>query len=249
MKFYGLTDIGKKRRNNQDNFSVEFITASIALAVVCDGMGGANGGGEASRLAVISFMDCIHASQAKFLDDKGSIKPEQLEKALIDAVKKANSVIYKKSVSDPNLAGMGTTLVACIIENNRMWAVNVGDSSLYSINNKGGVKISKDHSLVQALVDEGSITAEEAVNHPNRNIILRALGIESSVEADLYRSELDGGYIMLCSDGLSNYITDYEFKQLLNDGTTEEKVHRLIAFANESGGSDNITAVLINLEE
>lgn len=248
MIFHGITDVGQMRNNNQDSFRVCRLENGALLAVVCDGMGGAAGGSLASSAACEAFCDFVLQNEKVLIDADGNLKDKTAKSALISAANKANTAVYKKTLLDSSLAGMGTTLVACLIYKDILMAVNIGDSRIYSISSDIAHRISKDHSYVQALVDEGEITEEEAFSHPKKNIILRAVGIDDSVESDFFVYNADMDYVLLCSDGLTNYIKDNKLGEFFKDGSLEEKVKALVDFANASGGSDNITAVVIDLK-
>ena len=248
MIFYGTTDVGKMRKNNQDSFKICTLKSGAVLAVVCDGMGGAAGGSQASSTACETFCNIVLQNEGVFMDEDGNLKEGVAKNALITAANKANTMVFNMSLKDPSLAGMGTTLVACLIYKNAFMAVNVGDSRIYAIYPDKARRISKDHSYVQALVDEGVITEQEASVHPKKNIILRAVGVDDRVEADFFAMNADMDYVLLCSDGLTNYINDNTLNNFFAEGTTEEKVKTLVSFANASGGSDNITAVVIDLK-
>ena len=255
MEYCGKTDIGKKRNTNQDCFRVHEFTEELLLVVVCDGMGGAHGGETASVLAADAFMDSMcsfvetHMNDDKHLDYVDS----QVHRALRLAAFTANKAVCKRAADEPSLRGMGTTLVGALIVKKEVFAVNVGDSRLYlvSASDSKAQQVTKDHSYVQFLVDIGRLTPEEARTAPNRNIITRAIGDESSAEADIFMLDADEGedtWLLFCSDGLSNYLEDTELADVLtSEETTEGKVDLLIERANLCGGADNITAVVVRL--
>ena len=244
MISYGKTDIGQVRSENQDFFGITEGEDWVS-AVVCDGMGGAAGGSIASELAVCVYTDEL--CKAVSLENEDPNR-QFIKNAMINAVAKANTEVFRRASSDSELVGMGTTLVACFTHGKKTGVVNVGDSRLYGVTSDGLKQITKDHSYVQYLVDMGRITEEEALNHPKRNIILKALGIGSVVEPDFFWIEgFDG--VLLCSDGLINYLDEAEIVRIvLSDATAEEKVKLLIDGANENGGGDNITVVLLMRE-
>lgn len=248
MIFYGKTDVGKKRSNNQDSFKICALESGAVLAVVCDGMGGAAGGSQASSTACETFCNVILQNESALMDENKNLKENTARNALITAANKANTMVFNMSLKDPSLAGMGTTLAACLIYKDIFMAVNVGDSRIYAVYPHIARRVSKDHSYVQALVDEGVISEEEAKDHPKRNIILRAVGVDDHVETDFFSMNADMDYVLLCSDGLTNYIDDRTLDKFFAQGTAEEKVNALVDFANASGGSDNITAVVIDLK-
>lgn len=251
MQFFGISDVGMERSLNEDNFSVD-TADGILVALVCDGMGGANAGEVASRLACKRFIGKIIP---RLREIKESVTDEaelmiKTDRAVYEACEEANSEVYLASKNDERLSGMGTTLTGCMIDGDMLWTFNVGDSRVYHITRDKAEQLTVDHSFVQALVDDGKITPEEAQNHPNRNVILRALGVQSKVECDVSHYNTDGGYYLVCSDGMSNYFDEKEFIRITSsDKSISEKAEDLVAFANSKGGSDNITVVLIDTEK
>ena len=260
MFFYGMTDIGRKRATNQDSFLTRRFCDNVALFVLCDGMGGTNGGNIASGLAATTFADFIENAVSELIGDDGpfvfdlSFSPMEL---MQDAVTAANSAVFKRSRENSELSNMGTTLVCALIINSKMYIANVGDSRLYSCVHGQLEQLTHDHSYVQMLVDMQRITKEEAATHPSRNILTRAVGTESSVEADVTVYDLPKNelYFLLCSDGLYNFLSEENICNIIEspaegdeDDYEEElcsKTKRLIDCANEGGGGDNITAILI----
>lgn len=249
MKCYGKTDIGVKRKNNQDSFAI-LERSEYTLAVVCDGVGGARGGNIASETAVKTFCSEIKSAFARRSPEEYG--EQGIEDLLRQAVSDANTEVYRKAAEDSDLEGMGTTLVAALLCRSGNFAVNVGDSRLYLQDEEGLRPLTKDNTFVQYLLDRGVITPEEALVHPNRNIILRALGGNEEVETDFYRIPLFHR-LLLCSDGLYNMVPTEELQEVLN-GTYSGKrrppgyrarVNELIRRANLNGGQDNITAILL----
>lgn len=206
MKIYGLSDIGKKRRQNQDSFLIDMDEAGRRAAlVVCDGVGGANAGATASELATAAFMSHV-LSRADLDGDE-----LRLEQALSDAARYANVKVYDRSYSDPDCAGMGTTLVGALYLGGRLCVVNVGDSRGYRIDGSGVTQITRDHSFVQQLVDLGQLSPSQARTHPKKNIITKALGGAREIEPDVFLPDAGpGDTILLCSDGLSNLVSEEE---------------------------------------
>lgn len=249
MKCVGKTDIGVKRRNNQDSFAV-VSRGEYTLAVVCDGMGGARGGNIASETAVRAF--CLAVKEAFGEKPSGGFGEQEIEDLLRQAVGDANTEVYRKAVEDSELEGMGTTLVAVLLCKAGNFAINVGDSRLYFQNESGIHQLTKDNSFIQYLLDKGLVTPEEAAVHPNRNIILRALGVNEEVESDLYRIPAYDR-LLLCSDGLYNMLSEEELSAVMDGSYSNKKrppgfrtrLSELIRRANANGGMDNITAVLI----
>ncbi len=251
MKYSGKTDIGLKRKNNQDSYAV-FSKEGYFCAVVCDGMGGANGGNIASGLAVKTFSAIVKkAFSTKNADDFTEAEIKLLMKS---ALEEANRKIYEKSVETEELEGMGTTLVAVISCLCGTFAVNIGDSRLYAQVDGTLKQISKDHSFVQYLLDIEEITPEEAATHPQRNIILRALGVNNDAEGDYFRID-SYERLLLCTDGLFNHVDNKRIGEIISGSyiskppSYKARVEKLIAEANEGGGSDNITAVLLGGEQ
>lgn len=255
MKFYGKTDTGKTRAENQDCFGIYQIFPGLNLCVVCDGMGGAAGGATASREAIDSFADGIREN---ILPDNPEDMPDtsatSLRYALTEAVRLANNSVWELSNSEGSggkLSGMGTTLVAILAaDGGYAYGVNVGDSRMYVIENGKITQISKDHSYVQDLIDMGKLTYEEARKFPMRNVITRAVGIEPEVRADLFPIDVipDGDHrrtFLLCSDGLSGPVGDDEILRIVSlDESLEKRAEMLVDAANNAGGPDNVTAVL-----
>ena len=245
MQFSGFTHKGKVRANNQDSFRI-YEENGIVIAVICDGMGGANAGNVASEIAADSFMEKAKKRIFESGYDNAQLS-SVMDKILIQAVDEANLSVYKKSIADSSLSGMGTTLVGAVFLEDKVYSVNVGDSRIYRYHNKDLEQISHDHSLVQALVDAGNITKEQAKTHPNRNVILRALGIEERVESEIYETDMEDSVFLLCSDGLSNYFNSKLPKKMLDSKKSlEEKANDMIEYAIDKGGADNITVILID---
>ena len=240
MNVFGLTDMGKVRQTNQDSFKIVQMD-DLYLLVVCDGMGGANGGKTASSNAVDAFV----CSAAIKIDAAGGDK-DKYEKALRDAVADANKKVYEMSGESADLAGMGTTLCAALTDSERIWAVSVGDSRIYKFVRGRINQISHDHSYVQALLDSGSITVAESKNHPNKNIITRAVGTQEEVECDSFLMKFDMDGLLLCSDGLTNFVSDSELNKIFKqNNSAEDTAKAYIDAANAAGGGDNITAIVI----
>lgn len=240
MKVWGITDRGSVRKENQDAWAAGLLREDLALAVVCDGMGGALAGNVASTLAVEAFWQEMEAQCAKGC-------PEEPERALRRAVSAGNAQVYLRSRDDADCRGMGTTLVAVLCCGRQAWVVNVGDSRCYLADQESIRQVSRDHSLVEALVDRGEITREEARSHPRKNVITRALGVESVVEADIFAIDCpEDSFLLLCSDGLSNLVTSQELLyELIHGGEPEGCCQRLLELALGRGAPDNVTAVLL----
>ena len=250
MKYGGKTDVGIKRKNNQDSFAV-FSKSGYFCAIVCDGMGGANGGNIASGLAVKTFASYI--KKGFTIKNPDDFNEFEIKRLLRSAVNEANAAVFSKSLTSPELEGMGTTLVAVIGCLCGTFAVNVGDSRLYRQLDGTLQQVSTDHSFVQYLIDKGDLSPEDAVNHPNKNIILRAIGVNEMVEGDYFRID-NYDRILLCTDGLTNHVSDNKISEIISgefsfkSTTLKMRADALINAANEGGGLDNITAVLIGGE-
>ena len=241
MQVWGCTDVGQVRENNQDSFYIEITDDGNALCVVCDGMGGAKAGNVASRLAADSFIE--HSKSVM----RPGIKCENIKEIMCDSLSAANQSVNDMAELDEFYNGMGTTLVAAISAQDDVVIINVGDSRAYLINKEGIERITRDHSVVEDMVEMGELTAEEAKEHPGKNLITRAVGTDENVVGDIYTISAEkGSYILLCTDGLTNLVSDQEILyEVLYGGEASVCCERLIAIANTRGGYDNITAVLL----
>ena len=238
MRIYSATDVGQKRKMNQDYVfaSADPVGNLPNLFVVADGMGGHNAGDYASSHAVSVVVEEIRQDR-----DFNPVK------VIRHAIESANTEIITQAQNDENLRGMGTTMVVATIVGHYAYVANVGDSRLYLVNQQI-LQVTKDHSLVQEMVRMGEINAEQARNHPDKNIITRALGAERTVDIDFFDLKLEpGNVILMCSDGLSNMVEDSQIREIISDTekNLEEKGKILISEANRNGGKDNIAVVLI----
>ena len=241
MEYWGLSDTGKVRAQNQDVYRIEELDRHTVLAVVCDGMGGAKSGNIASRLAIDVFVDEVARSY------KASLTQEQIEQLLVGAVKLANFTVYDQARQFEDFAGMGTTLVAALISGKTVTIVNVGDSRCYHITREDIRRITVDHSLVQMMVDRGDLTAEQARTYPGKNYITRAVGTEPTVESDIFVIRVDrGDAILLSSDGLHNEVEEQEILfEVVHGVNNDNCCQRLLDIANMRGSPDNVTTVLV----
>ena len=242
MEVWSITDVGLVRKENQDACAVcQHEESGHTLCVVCDGMGGAAGGKLASRIAVDTFM----AEMQKVL--RRGMTPEQLREVSSYAVALANRAIRDAAEASVDCRGMGTTLVSAVSCDGGAVISNVGDSRAYHITADGIHRVTKDHSLVERMVDRGDITAEEARHHPNRNLITRALGPDMSALSDEYICPMEpGDFLLLCSDGLVDTVTDQEMLfEVIHGGELDTCLERLLAISKSHGASDNVTAVLM----
>ena len=241
MEYWGLSDIGKVRAQNQDAFRIEQLDRHTILAVVCDGMGGAKSGNIASRLAIDVFVAEVKNSY------KPSMSQEQVSQLLRSALDLANVTVYEQARQFAEFAGMGTTLVAALLCGKNATIINVGDSRCYHITSSDIRQITVDHSVVQMMVDRGELTAEEARNYPGRNLITRAVGTEPTVESDIFAIWVERGEaLLLSSDGLHNEVEDQEILfEVVHGVNNDNCCQRLLDIANMRGSPDNVTTVLV----
>lgn len=242
MNVIGQTHIGLVRENNQDALEYGTLGTSAQYAVVCDGMGGANGGNIASKIAVEVIGSRIRDG---FNENMSAGSVEHL---LDSAMATANIGVYDRAQQQPELAGMGTTVVAVITCHKMAYISHVGDSRLYLWRNGELTAVTRDHSVVQGLIESGQITEEEARSHPRKNYITRALGVVAEESGEYDELELcSGDRLLLCTDGLTNEVTPQEMASILIN-PAEEALEMLMRAALDHGGSDNITAVLIDID-
>ena len=241
MQSWGLTDPGCVRKQNQDAYRIEQLDRNNLLCVVCDGMGGAKSGNIASTLAVEVFVEEIRRTWTSSMDQ------EKTDQMLRSAVKLANFTVFDQAAQFEEFDGMGTTLVAVLIQGKKATIVNVGDSRCYGIDPDGIQQITKDHSLVQLMVDRGELTPEVAKNYPGKNFITRAIGTEPIVLCDVFHWTVSrGDFLLLCSDGLSNVMDDQEILFEVVHGVNKQQCcKRLLKIAKKRGAPDNVTSVLV----
>lgn len=236
MNTWGITHRGAVRAQNQDAYAVQALDDGRVVALVCDGMGGARAGNVASAMAVERFME-------RFLARDGARDQDRMR----EAAAYANQAIFQRAVDDPDCAGMGTTLIAALAGGGEAILLNEGDSRAYHITENGIVQITRDHSLVEDMVERGELTREQARTHPHKNLITRALGAEPVLMADCFQQPLaPGEYLLLCSDGLSNIVTEQEMLyEIIHGGENETCCQRLLDIALRRGAPDNVTVVLV----
>ena len=243
MQFWGVTDPGCVRTQNQDTYQMEQLDRNTLLCVVCDGMGGAKSGNVASALAVDVFVQEVrrvyHAGMTQ----------QEIDQMMEGAVKLANFTVYDQGQQFEEFSGMGTTLVAVLVHNLEMTAVNVGDSRAYCVNRNGIRQVTVDHSVVQMMIDRGELTSEQAKTYPGKNYITRAIGTEAVVLCDLYHMDLErGDCLVLCTDGLSNVMDDQEILFEVVHGVNKQYCcQRLLEIAKNRGAPDNVTGVLVQV--
>lgn len=238
MKTFSMTHVGQRRETNQDYmYTSETAVGNLPnLFLVADGMGGHAAGDYASRFTVEKIVE--------YVKQCGQSEPVA---ALKEAIMYANRLLIEEASADPGKTGMGTTVVAAVVQGDRLYTANVGDSRLYVVNQEQIIQVTRDHSLVEEMVRLGEMDKEDARVHPDKNIITRAIGVFPEVSADFFETVLkDGDIVMLCSDGLTNMVEDAQIKRIiLGQRDIVEKTETLVKTANENGGRDNITVVLI----
>lgn len=243
MRFNIQTDVGRRRNTNQDYAAVFENQTGQLLAVLADGMGGHQAGDVASQMAVSNLGEDWQQTVTE--------TPEKAIQWLIRQFQQENEVINRTGQEQPELLGMGTTLVAAILFPEVFALAHVGDSRAYLLRDGQIRQLTEDHSLVNELVKSGEITQEMAANHPRKNVLTRSIGMPGTVEVDVTTIQWTADdYLLFCSDGLTNMVSDATIAEVVNGpGSLEDKNERLIFLANEAGGSDNITVLLIALGE
>jgi len=245
MEIWGITDSGKVRQHNQDVYQLlSFEDKGVAVLVVCDGMGGANAGDIASELAAASFMEHITTA---IEDSEEYVCKEDIAEMMTDAVLAANFAVFNKSLQDKDLTGMGTTLTAAFSTAGGEIVANIGDSRLYHITKKAITQITRDHSVVEDMIERGEITRNEARRHKNRNLITRALGTGLYEAPDIFYLDLcKDDFILLCSDGLTDVILDSEIQyELISGNSVKESCETLVDMALKRGAPDNVTVAVL----
>lgn len=241
MKICGLTDNGLSRENNQDSMFVsEF--KDLPLFIVADGMGGHNAGDMASSIAVETIKSRFYENKDHLLDK------DDIVKTIKESVCEANKKVYFRSLATPQCSGMGTTLTMAYIFSEYIFIGHIGDSRAYYIN-KRIEQVTEDHSLVNELIKNGSITKEEAIDHPQKNVITKALGTSIDIEVDIQDIRYNSGdALIICSDGLSNMVDENSILDIVKSETdVNSACNRLVNLAKENGGLDNITLIIIKL--
>ena len=240
IKAYAKSDVGKVREMNQDYYYISNSLDEVQLYILADGMGGYNGGEIASKIAVETAKNYIENNFKEIEKDRDSII-----QLLGSSMEYANMVVYEKSQEKPELHGMGTTLEICLIYNNKVYIGHIGDSRIYRIRKEFIRKLTVDHSYVQQLVKDGTITKEEAYNHPKKNMLMKALGCTAYVEPDvMVKGFIKDDILLMSSDGLTNMLKDEEIYNIIKENP-ELASEKLVQKANELGGYDNITVVII----
>ena len=240
MQIWGLTDPGNIRSQNQDAYNIVEFGHDRALMIVCDGMGGAKSGNVASSMAAEAFVAEVRRSQ------RLALSVERVKQILLGALELANKAVYEHAKLGDEYSGMGTTLVAAFLLKNTAVVINVGDSRAYHFSAQGVHQVTRDHSIVELMVQRGELTPEQAKTYPGKNLITRAVGTEPEDEGDLYVQELHkDDCLLLCSDGLSNEMDDQEILFEVVHGMKKSTCcERLLSIAKNRGAPDNVTVVL-----
>lgn len=243
MQYYGKTDIGMHRKENQDRIEIPNEKSKLKLFIVADGMGGANAGGVASQMAIEYVKNTIIDGFEETGYERENIE-ELIRKAIVDA----NKYVYNKSKSNSEYSGMGTTISVALVVKNKVYIGHIGDSRIYRIRKHIMRQLTKDHSYVQELLRNKTITKEEAENHPQKNILLKVLGCEPEIEPDIMvKGFVKDDILLLCSDGLTNMIDKDDIHEMISEGKHNLKntCNDLISRSKTNGGYDNISVILI----
>lgn len=252
MDISGLTDVGKRRETNQDNFCIKKLDERVCFAIVCDGMGGQNGGQLASKIACETIESHLLeiGDELKFQKENPDESVEDIKSMMIRGMSKANLAVHDAASCDENYKGMGTTTILVVIIDDLAYITHIGDSRVYILTDKKLSQITKDHSVVQELVDQGELTKQEALNHPNKNMITRAVGVNLLVDIDYLKIPFEyGNKLLICTDGLTNMVQDFVIENILINNGVQESCSQLIELANKAGGYDNSTVVVIESNE
>ncbi len=237
MIIHSKIDKGIIRHSNQDAFIAGQLSPKISFGIVCDGMGGANAGNVASEIAVKTVSEYLYNSYRE------NMTIDELSRLVASAISSANVQIYERATKNENLRGMGTTIVVAVVLNNEAVISHVGDSRIYLVNDDI-TQLTKDHSIVQSLIESGKITAEDAKVHPRKNVITRALGVEETVIIDTDFININtNDTLLLCTDGLTNFVSVETILSVFKEKDISLVCEKLVELANLGGGGDNITVV------
>lgn len=240
LRVFSKSDVGLVRQSNQDACKNGIFPDQSAWVVVCDGMGGANGGNIASSIAVDKISEQILSSYHDGISDNS------IKNLITSAIFNANLAVHDRARTEAELSGMGTTVVTAIVSRGIAHIAHAGDSRAYLITAEGIRQLTTDHSMVQEMVDNGDITEQQAKKHPQKNIITRALGVEASIQLDYCENEIQpGNFLLICTDGLTNYVDAEQIYQLSKELDGNALTEKLITLAKEGGGSDNITVAIV----
>ncbi len=240
MKIVARTDKGCVRENNQDSYTGGELSGGVAYAIVCDGMGGAAEGAFASSEAVKIIREKICSGY------KSGMSDISIKALLVSALENANKHIYLLSLTDEKYYGMGTTAVAAIVTDSYAYIAHVGDSRAYMISGGEANQLTRDHSVVQRMLENGEITPDEVENHPKKHIITRAIGVDSEIKVDFCQESFSSGSVLLmCSDGLTNFVSAESIVEQTSEGQYFEYAEKLVSLALKNGGGDNVTVVAV----
>ncbi len=240
MRIIARTDPGKVRSSNQDSYAAGEFRNGVAWAVVCDGMGGSVGGNVASSTAVRSISERITTAYRE------NMSSSSIKNLLVTAITNANFEIYDMAAANPELTGMGTTVVAAIMDDANLYVAHAGDSRAYVVTKSSIRQVTRDHSVVQTMLESGEITEAEAARHPSKNLITRALGVDENLRVDFSEESVEPKtLLLLCTDGLTNYVPDEQIHSTILEGRHSDFASTLVDLANENGGGDNITVVAV----
>lgn len=241
MRIVAKTDIGRIRNSNQDSYAAGELPNGVAWAVVCDGMGGTAGGNVASSTAVKIISEKITSLY------RNGMSPLSIKNMLVSAINAANISVYDMSKANEELEGMGTTVVCTVVVDSVAYIAHAGDSRAYAVCDKEVIQLTKDHSVVQELVEKGEITVAQAKHHPNKNLITRALGVDSDIKIDYCEYYINNNdVVILCTDGLTNFVDSEVFENIIENNPYYQIADLLVSKANENGGGDNITVVALS---
>ncbi|NLL63175.1 MAG: Stp1/IreP family PP2C-type Ser/Thr phosphatase [Ruminococcaceae bacterium] len=240
MRILSKTDVGRKRSSNQDSYAAGEFQNGVAWAVVCDGMGGNAGGNIASSTAVKSIAERITSGY------RDKMTSSSIKNLLVAAITNANYEIFDLAKTNEEMVGMGTTVVVAIVTNNAAYIAHAGDSRAYLVSKSKIKQITKDHSLVQDMVEKGEISPDEAKTHPRKNLITRALGVDEEVKVDFTVEDMnEEDVLLICTDGLTNFVDTTDIYRTICDAKDSDFAETLVNMANENGGGDNITVVAV----
>lgn len=240
MNAFATSDVGKEREINEDYFFISYPDDVVQLFILADGMGGYNGGEVASKLAVTTAKNYILTNYEK--TDKNQ---EELYELVKSSVTYANMVVYEKAQKNIDIQNMGTTLDVCLVYQGKSFIAHIGDSRVYRLRKDYLRKLTKDHSYVQQLLDEGKITKQESMEHPKKNMLIKALGVQTYIEPDvMIKGFIKGDAYLMCSDGLTNMVSEEDICKIIKENPTDS-TKLLVQKANDNGGTDNITAIII----
>ena len=243
MKYYGASHQGLRRKNNQDSLCIMENAHHALLAVVCDGIGGGNAGDVASKMAV------DHMKEA-FLSCKELKNDQDVKRWLEKVIQEANDMVFTQSTRDEKLKGMGTTIVGVLTQEDNTYIFNAGDSRTYGLYKDDFLCLTEDHSYVADLLKRGEVSEEEAAKHPNRNVLINALGIWNSMRIDINKIKNDWCALLVCSDGLHGYVPEHNIQYVLQSNrNVKDKVDALIKLSLDAGGYDNVSVIVIEKED